>query len=62
MLIRLLQGGTLLALTVAIHAAVLSAMLSRLNKRYGGNALLSFSTYSWVLVRIAAVTVLANGA
>lgn len=60
MLIRLLQGGMLLALTVAIHAVVLSAMLSRLNKRYGDNIPLSFSTYSWVLVRIAAVTVLAH--
>lgn len=60
MLIRLLQGGMLLALTVGIHAIVLSAMLNRLDKRYGDNPRLSFAAYSWVLVRIAAVTVLAH--
>jgi Ion channel len=59
-LIRLLQGGMLLVLTVAIHAVVLSAMLNRLNKRYGGNVSLSFSAYSWLLARVAAVTVLAH--
>ena len=60
MLIRVLQGSMLLALTVTIHAVVLSAMLSRLSKRYGDNVPLAFSTYSWVLVRVAAVTVLAH--
>lgn len=60
MLIRLVQGSMLLALTVAIHAAVLSAMLNRINERYRENVPLSFWTYSWLLVRIAAGTVLAH--
>jgi hypothetical protein len=50
----------LLALTVAIHAVVLSAMLNRLNKRYRDSVPLRFSAYSWLLVRVAAVTVLAH--
>lgn len=60
MLIRLLQGSTLLALTVAIHAAVLSAMLNRINESYRDNVPLSFWTYSWLLARIATGTVLAH--
>lgn len=60
MLMRLLQGGMLLTLTVAIHAVVLSAMLRRLNQRYRGDVSLSFSAYAWLLARIAAVTVLAH--
>lgn len=60
MLIRLLQGGTLLALTVAIHAAVLSAMLNRLRERGRGDVPLGFWAYSWLLARIAGVTVLAH--
>jgi len=60
MLIRLLQGGILLALTVAIHAIVLSAMLNRLNRGYRDNSTLTFVAYSWLLTRIAAVTVLAH--
>ena len=60
MLIRLLQGSMLLVLTVAIHAVVLSAMLNRLNKRHQDSAPLRFSAYSWLLARVAAVTVLAH--
>ena len=60
MLIRLLQGSMLLALTVAIHTVVLSAMLSRINKRHRDNVPLSFAAYSWLLARIATVTVLAH--
>jgi Ion channel len=60
MLIRLFQGGLLLALTVAIHAVMLSAMLNRLNKRYPDGTGLSFPGYSWLLMRIAALTVLAH--
>jgi Ion channel len=50
----------LLALTVAIHTVVLSAMLSRINKRYRDDVPLRFAAYSWLLARIAAVTVLAH--
>jgi Ion channel len=60
MLIRLLQGSMLLALTVAIHTVVLSAMLSRISKRYRDNVPLKFSAYSWLLARVATVTVLAH--
>lgn len=60
MLIRLLQGSTLLVLTVALHAAVLSTMLIRLRERDRGNVPLGFWTYSWLLARIAGVTVLAH--
>lgn len=60
MLVRLAQGGMLLALTVAIHAAVLSAMLNRLRERDRGNVPLGFWTHSWLLARIAGVTVLAH--
>ena len=60
MLIRLLQGGVLLALTVTIHAVVLSATLSRLHARYDDKSRLSFLGYSWLLTRIAAVTVFAH--
>jgi len=60
MLIRLLQGGVLLALTVAIHAVMLSATLNRLYNRYHGKVGFGVLSYSWLLVRIAAVTVFAH--
>jgi voltage-gated potassium channel Kch len=50
----------LLALTVAIHAAVLSALLRRLNRGYRDNVSLNFSGYLWLLMRLAAVIVLAH--
>jgi hypothetical protein len=59
MLYRLLQGALLLALTVTIHGFVLSALLSGL-QRYLNGAPLRFPAYSWLLVRIAAVTVVAH--
>jgi Ion channel len=60
MLLRLFQGGLLLALTVAIHAGVLSVMLSRLQRRHANTASFSFLAYSWLLTRIAVTTVLAH--
>jgi hypothetical protein len=60
MLMRLLQGSLLLAATVAIHVTVLSAMLNRLQRSASDNTPLSFKTYSWLLMRIAAVTVFAH--
>jgi ion channel len=60
MLIRLLQGGLLLALTVTIHAVVLSVMLNVLNKRYRDNVRLRTVAYVSLLIRIAAVTVFAH--
>jgi hypothetical protein len=59
MLFRLLQGVVLLALTVTIHAFVLSTLFSRL-RTYLNRAPLKFLTYTWLLVRVAAVTVVAH--
>jgi hypothetical protein len=59
MLYRLLQGVFLLALTVTIHGFVLSALLSGLH-RYLNRGPLRFPAYSWLLVRVAAVTVVAH--
>ena len=60
MLLRLIQGAALLGLTVAIHAAVLGAMLHRFQHAIQAKAPLSFISHSWLLTRIAAVTVLAH--
>jgi hypothetical protein len=60
MLLRLLQGIMLLGLTVAIHAAVLGAMLHEFQKRIQNSQPLSFVATSWLLTRIAAVTVIAH--
>jgi hypothetical protein len=60
MLLRLFQGVALLGLTVAIHAAVLGAMLHGFQKNVQGHTPLSFIAHSWLLTRIAAVTVLAH--
>jgi hypothetical protein len=59
MILRLLQGALLLALTVAIHAIVLSALLSRITS-YQDRLPLRFAVYTWVLVRIAIVTIVAH--
>lgn len=59
MLFRLLQGALLLALTVAIHAFALSALLNRL-ERYRDIVSVTFAAYTWLLVRLAAVTILAH--
>ena len=60
MLMKLLQGISLLGLTVAIHAAVLGTMLHRFQKTFQDSPPLGFIAHSWVLTRIAAVTVLAH--
>ena len=60
MLVRLLHGCILLALTVLIHAVVLSWMLNHLTRRYREHVPHSFMGYSWVLTRIAATTVIAH--
>jgi hypothetical protein len=59
MMIRLLQGALLLALTVTIHASVLSFLLNLLD-RHRDNLPATFVEYSWLLVRLAAVTILAH--
>jgi hypothetical protein len=59
MLIRLLHGGLLLALTVTIHGLVLSAIFTRV-QRYEARIPLSFALYSWLLIRIALITILAH--
>lgn len=61
MLIRLVQGLALLALTVMFHAFVLSMLLARVQK-ISDKALQAahFASYSWLLVRIAAITLLAH--
>lgn len=59
MLLRLLQGVLLLALTVTIHGFVLSTLFSRL-QTYLSRAPLRFPAYTWLLVRVAAVTVVAH--
>ena len=60
MFLRLIQGVALLGLTVAIHAAVLGAMLHRFQDSIQTKTPLSFIAHSWLLTRIAAVTVLAH--
>ena len=60
MLLRLIQGVALLGFTVAIHAAVLGAMLHRFQKAIQANTPLGFIAHSWLLTRIAAVTVIAH--
>jgi hypothetical protein len=60
MLLRLLQGCLLLGLTVAIHAAVLGAMLHQFQQAILKKMPAGFLAHSWVLTRIAAVTVIAH--
>lgn len=60
MLLRLIQGCMLLGFTVAIHAAVLGAMLHRFQKSIQEAPPLSFFAHSWLLTRIAVITVLAH--
>ena len=60
MLLRLIQGIMLLGLTVAIHAAVLGGMLHRFQKFIHESASMGFIATSWLLTRIAAITVLAH--
>ncbi len=60
MLLRLFQGVVLLGLTVAIHAAVLGAMLHSFQKNALVQKQLGFIAHSWLLTRIAAVTVIAH--
>jgi Ion channel len=59
MLIRLLQSALLLGVTVTFHTLVLSLLL-RHAERYVEEMRLTFVRYTWLLVRIAAVTVLAH--
>jgi Ion channel len=60
MLLRLIQGIALLGLTVAIHAAVLGAMLHRFQKAIQTGSPPGFIATSWLLTRVASVTVLAH--
>jgi hypothetical protein len=60
MLLRLIQGVALLGLTVALHAAVLGAMLHRFQKQIQIRPPLGFIDHSWLLTRVAAITVLAH--
>ena len=60
MLFRLIQGVLLLGVTVAIHAAILGWMLHRFQQKIGTAMTLGFVGISWLLTRIAAVTVLAH--
>jgi hypothetical protein len=60
MLLRLIQGIALLGLTVAIHAAVLGTMLHRFQKAIQTAPSPGFIATSWLLTRVAAVTVLAH--
>ena len=60
MLLRLIQGIMLLGLTVAIHAAVLGAMLHSFQRHVQKSPMMGFIATSWLLTRIAAITVLAH--
>jgi voltage-gated potassium channel Kch len=60
MLLRLIQGIMLLGLTVAVHAAVLGAMLHEFQKHIQESRSIGFIATSWLLTRIAAITVLAH--
>src|SRR5262249_49069287 len=53
------QGSVLLALTVSIHCFALSWLFVHLEPQLN-RVRLSFSRFMWLLVRIAAVTVLAH--
>ena len=59
MLIRLLQGVGLLALTVTVHTLVLGAILARTQRRLD-KLRASFIAYSRLLAQIAAVMILAH--
>jgi voltage-gated potassium channel Kch len=50
----------LLGLTVGIHAAVLGAMLHKFQKHIQESRMMGFMGTSWLLTRIAAITVLAH--
>jgi hypothetical protein len=58
--LRLIQGIMLLGLTVAIHAAVLGTMLHRFQKFIPKSSTMGFLATSWLLTRVAAVTVVAH--
>ena len=60
MLLRLIQGIALLGLTVAIHTAVLGAMFVRFQRHIQFHLPIGFIANSWLLTRIAAITVLAH--
>jgi len=60
MLLRLLQGIALLGLTVAIHTAVLGAMFVRFQRHIQFHLPIGFIANSWLLTRIAAITVVAH--
>ena len=60
MLFRLLQGILLLGVTVAIHAAILGWMLHRFQQKVSAAPTMGFAGISWLLTRIAAVTVIAH--
>ena len=60
MLLRLIQGVLLLGVTVAIHAAILGWMLHRFQHSVANAATMGFTGLSWLLTRIAAITVVAH--
>ena len=60
MLLRLIQGIALLGLTVAIHTAVLGGMFVRFQRHVQFHLPIGFIANSWLLTRVAAVTVLAH--
>jgi len=60
MIFRLIQGILLLGVTVAIHAAILGWMLHRFQKKVANATTMGFTGISWLLTRIAAVTVVAH--
>jgi len=59
MLLGLIQGIALLGLTVAIHTAVLGGMFVRFQRHIQFHLPIGFIANSWLLTRIAAITVLA---
>ena len=59
MLMRVIQGLLLLALTVTLHAFVLGALLKHVRQALAGLPA-RFGSHSWLLIRVAAVTVLAH--
>ena len=59
MLNQLILAALLLALTVAIHAAVLGAVLQRLDRQTVMQAR-GFASTTWLLIRVAAWVVLAH--
>ena len=60
MLIRLLQGGMLLMLTVVIHTVVLSGMIHHFFRHHADREQLGTFAFAWLLTRFAALTVLAH--